>query len=122
MNIWTDFLKAYGPALIYTVVMAIVGLLARAVAKIYNKHVNTQEKRAVAKSAVLFVEQVYKDLHGAEKFSMALEYLLQILTEKGIPITEVEARVLIEAAVGEFNNVFNENVEPLPAAAEEATE
>lgn len=115
-SIFTEFLKTYGPALVYALVTAVAGLLGRAIAKIYNDHVNSAEKRAVAKTVVLAVEQIYKDLHGPEKFNKALDGLVQILAEKGITITDLEARALIEAAVGEFNNVFQENVEPLPEA------
>ena len=37
-----------------------------------------------------------------------------MLAAKGIPVTELEARMLIESAVGEFNRVFDKTVEPLP--------
>ena len=75
---------------------------------------------------MLAVEQIYKDLNGPEKFEMALQSMTDILNEKGITITALEARMLIEAAVGEFNNVFfesniyaydelNEDIPPEPA-------
>lgn len=114
MNFWTQFFGIYGMPILYALLTALAGIAATGVAKAYNKIANSREKRAVAKTVVLAVEQIYKDLHGEEKYLKALQSLVEILGEKGIPITELEARMLIESAVGEFNEVFKDNVEPLP--------
>jgi hypothetical protein len=45
-------------------------------------------------------------LHGEEKLDMALGFASEMLTEQGITITELELRMLLEAAVGEFNEAF----------------
>lgn len=113
MEFWTKFFELYGPALVYALITAVAGLAAKGIAKLYNKHADTREKRDVAKTVVLAVEQIYKDVHGPDKFAKALEWLLTILAERGIVITESEAQAYIEAAVGEFNKVFDEAVEPL---------
>ena len=113
MEFWTKFFELYGPALVYALITAVAGLAAKGIAKLYNKYADTREKRDVAKTVVMAVEQIYKDIHGPEKFAKALGWLLELLKEKGIPITESEAKALIEAAVGEFNNVFYESVEPI---------
>ena len=41
-----------------------------------------------------------------EKYEKALEAASEMLSEKGISVTELELKMLIEAAVGEFNDVF----------------
>ena len=114
MDFWAHFFEIYGMPILYALLTALAGVAATGIAKAYNKIANSREKRAVAKTVVLAVEQIYKDLHGEEKYLKALQSLVEILGEKGIPITELEARMLIESAVGEFNEVFKENVEPLP--------
>lgn len=53
------------------------------------------------------VEQMYKDLHGDEKLQKALEAASDMLLTKGITISDIELRLLIEAAVAEFNDAFN---------------
>lgn len=113
MDFWTQFFGIYGMPILYALLTALAGIAATGIAKAYNKIANSREKRAVAKTVVLAVEQIYKDLHGEEKYLKALQSLVEILGEKGIPITELEARMLIESAVGEFNEVFKDNVEPL---------
>ena len=119
---WNVFFQNYAPAILYAVITAVAAIVAKSVTAIYNKVANTKEKREVAKIVVMAVEQIFKTLHGPEKFEKALEYLLQLLTEKGISITELEAKTLIEAAVGEFNNVFQDEVEPLSAIGFETEE
>ena len=65
----------------------------------YEEKVNNATAQAVVKDVVQFVEQVYKDLHGAEKLQRAIEQVSAILQSKGINITETEINMLIESAV-----------------------
>lgn len=83
---------------------AIVGTQAKV---LYKKHVNSEEKEAAAHSAAMFVEQVYKDLHGAEKLEKALDAASELLKKRGIRFDREEMKILIEAAVGSFNDAFN---------------
>ena len=94
----------------YALITAVAGYVGIAMKKLFTKYVNDKTKRAVAKTAVQFVEQVYKDLHGEEKLNAAISAASEMLAEKDIHITELELRVLLEAAVGEFNNAFNKEV------------
>lgn len=122
MDFWAKFFDLYGPALLYAFITAVAGLVAKGIAKLFNKYADTKEKRNVAKTVVMAVEQIYKDLHGPDKFAKALEWLLELLAEKGITITDSEAQALIEAAVGEFNKVFDEEVEPIYNTVKGVTE
>ena len=51
--------------------------------------------------------QVYKELNGEEKLQKALEQASTLLMEKGINVSEVELRTLIESAVYGIKNGFN---------------
>lgn len=104
-----EFLNQYGMQILYTVVMAIAGYLGIVVKNLATKYINDKTKKDVAKSAVQFVEQVYKDLHGEEKLNEALQAASEMLLEKNITVTSLELRVLIEAAVAEFNNAFGKD-------------
>ena len=105
-----DFLKAfisdYGTTILYAVLTAIAGYLGVVVKRLYEKYINDKTKQAVAKTVVQAVEQIYKDLHGEEKLNKALQSMSDMLAEKGIQITDLEMRMLIEAAVAEFNEAF----------------
>ena len=101
------FISEYGTTILYAVCTAIAGYLGIVVKQLYTKYVNDKTKQAVAKTVVQAVEQIYKDLHGEEKLNKALESASEMLAEKGIAITDLELRMLIEAAVAEFNNAFN---------------
>ena len=121
-NLFMNFVNTYGVAIMYAILTALAGLLARGVKKVYEKYVNDATKRKVARTVVLAIEQIYKDLDGPEKFDMALHSMTEMLNEKGITITTLEARMLIEAAVGEFNDVFNESVLVIHEAEENVSE
>lgn len=106
---FVEFINQYGMDILYTVVMAIAGYIGIVIKNLATKYFNDKTKRDVAKTAVQFVEQVYKDLHGDEKLDAAFAAASEMLAEKGIYVSDLEMRVLLEAAVGEFNNTFNKD-------------
>ena len=115
MNIFNSYLNQ----ILLALLLALAGWLGVQIKNLYRKYVNTEIKQAVCKTAVRFVEQVYKDIHGPEKLAQAMKRASEMLAEYGITITEYELVSLIEAAVNEFNNAFNSNDKPeLPPASE----
>ena len=107
MDFVKEFISVYGTTILYSILTAIAGYLGIVVKNLYQKHLNDKTKQDVAKTCVKAVEQIYKDLHGAEKLHKALESASEMLANKGIAITDIELRMLIEAAVAEFNDAFN---------------
>lgn len=103
MNYILEFLKQYGFEFLSTIILALIGFIGVRIRAIYEEHVKDKTKIAVVRDCVKMVEQVYKDIHGQEKFDKAKESILTILEEKGIVISELEMDVLIEAAVQEIN-------------------
>ena len=101
-----DFIAEYGTQIIYTVLTAIAGYVAIVVKNLVTKYINDKTKKDVAKTVVQAVEQIYKDLNGSERLSKAIESASEMLADKGIKVTEIELRMLLESAVGEFNEVF----------------
>ena len=118
MEFIKNFISEYGTTILYAILTAIGGYLGIWAKKLYTKYVNDKTKQAVAKTVVQAVEQLYKDLRGEEKLEKALEAASDMLTERGIMVTDLELRILIEAAVGEFNKAF----EKYPAADITSTE
>lgn len=109
MNMISEFIAEYGSTILYTIVTAIFGFLGMAVKRIVEKCINGKIKTDTARKTVLMVEQMFKDLHGEEKLEKARMYIVDALQEKGISISELELRMLIEAAIAEFNGAFNKN-------------
>lgn len=103
---FVEFINEYGMQILYAIITGIAGYIGIVIKNLVTKYLNDKTKRAVAKTAVGFVEQVYKDIHGEEKLNEALVAASQMLAEKGIVVTDLELRCLIEAAVGEFNKAF----------------
>jgi LL-H family phage holin len=65
-------------------------------------------KQELAMLAVRFVEQVYVDLYGPEKYSKAAEWLSTRLLAKGLDVSAGEIKGLIEAALRELKDSFGE--------------
>lgn len=103
---FAQFVSEYGTTILYAVLTAIAGWLGVVVKGLYTKYINDKTKQAVCRTVVQGVEQIYKDLHGEEKLAKALEAASDMLAEKGIQVSDLEIRMLIEAAVAEFNDAF----------------
>ena len=96
---------------IMTVVfLALFAFLGTQAKNLYKKYVNTAVKQSVCRTAVRFVEQVYKDLHGPEKLKAAMAKASEILAGYGIEISDEELITMLEAAVNEFNNNFHKKI------------
>lgn len=112
------FIHTYGPTLAITILCAIFGTLGHVAKNIYVNHVNDDTKRSVARVVVQFVEQAWQALHGEDKLNKALETAEALLKKKGIAFDAEEMKVLIEAAVSEFNDAFHKPL--LDAPTEDA--
>lgn len=104
---FNQFLATYGMEILGAILIALAGYLGVVLKNLATKYLNDKTKRDVAKTCVQAVEQIFKDLHGEDKFNQALENASTILADKGILVSATEMRMLIESAVAEFNEVFS---------------
>lgn len=105
-----EIINLYGAEIIGTLLVALAGIFGMILKRIAEKVLDTPVKMQLAKIAVQFVEQTYKELHGEDKLDAALMALAGLLAEKKIDASADEMRILIEAAVAEFNKVFDKPV------------
>lgn len=103
---FVEWINLYGAELLNTILVALFGFFGLVAKNLYKQHADTKTKKEVVKTVVMGVEQMYHATSGPEKLEKAIEAASEILVEKGITITEFELRMMIEAAVGEFNGVF----------------
>lgn len=115
------FVYCYGTEFIGLILCALFGCLGFAAKKIYKSYINKQNdyidtdtKISIARTAAKFVEQVWKTIHGPDKLAKALETAEILLRKKGIPFDADEMKILIEAAVAEFNDAFCKAAAPDP--------
>lgn len=106
-NIILEILNTYGMELLKAIVLLIAGTFGLIACKVATRCLNTETKRTLARTGVLFVEQVFKDLHGEEKMAKFLEYAAAQLKRYGIKFDADEMKALAEAFLAEFNNAFN---------------
>ena len=95
--------------LILIIFLVFAAFLGAQVKNLYKRFVTTEVKQAVCRTAVRFVEQVYRDIHGEEKLHVAMAKASELLAEYGIRISEDELIAMLEAAVNEFNKSFEIN-------------
>jgi len=107
MELLKQFISDYGTTILCAIITALAGYLGVIAKQLYTRYINDKTKQAVARMVVQAVEQIYTDLHGEEKLNKALAAASEMLVSKDITITDLELRMLIEAALAEFNDAFN---------------
>lgn len=111
MDLLLQFINEYGTQILMTILTAIAGALGLVAKRIYKRVADDKTKKEVAEICVKAVEQIYKDATGSERYSECVAAMSDMLAEKGISITDLEIKMLIEATVGEFNDVFKDKDE-----------
>lgn len=109
MEIITEFISTYGPGILYAVLGTIATFIGTKIKKIYERYINDKIKQDVVKTCVKAVEQLYKDLHGEDKYNKAVESISEILATKNINITELEIKMLIEAVCNDFTKSLGDD-------------
>ena len=101
-QIGVDLLAILVPAL---VTMGIAFLKKKLDTATYdNIKTQLETKSGLAWTAVTFVEQVYKELPGEEKYVKAAEWLASEATSIGINLTTDQIKGLVESAVKLMND------------------
>lgn len=99
-----DFIMQYGELLISTFVPIVGAYIGYVAKKVWTE----LEKRKVVKEVVSALEQIkkskYKDKTPDEIKELAIGDISTILASKGIKITDIEIRILIESVVHGFNS------------------
>lgn len=103
--IQTLFTTYLVPAVV-TCVGAIFSWIGVTLKNKYTEKVNTAEKQKIIDATVKYVDQVFKDLGGVEKLNEATKTASEWLSQKNIPVSEAELRVLIESAVNSLHSGF----------------
>ena len=101
-----EFIRTYGLTILATILTSVASYVGIALKKIYEKYTNTKIKKDVVRTVCEAVEQIYKDLKGEEKYEKAVEGITEILTSKGITITEIEVKMLIESVCYSFKQAW----------------
>ena len=122
MEFLKQIINTYGLEIIGAILTTLAGIVGLAVKKLAERYINTKIKREVVRTAVQAVEQLYRDLDGPAKLEKALKAAAEMLQAEGITVTELELRMLIEATVGEFNDVFNSTLVLEGIAVEDMTD
>ncbi|MDN6159714.1 MAG: phage holin family protein [Staphylococcus equorum] len=88
----------------------IAGIQAQRVADKYAIKAKLDANKTIVNLAVKYVQQVFNEADNKTKYNEAKNKALEILSEKGIKITDAELNMLIEASVANFKQGMKETV------------
>ena len=111
-----ELLQAITPALL-ALLVGVIGYIAKIagtqvqrVADKYAIKAKLDANKTIVDLAVKYVQQVFNEADNKTKYNEAKNKALEILSEKGIKITDAELNMLIEASVANFKQGMSETV------------
>lgn len=113
MKLILDFLNQYGISLIHTIFVAILSYISLEIKKIYKHHITNKTKKEVIIFVCHAINELYPNESGENKLNLAITNAKQILTEKGITISDLELRMYIAGTVHLIKNqlVIHKNID-----------
>lgn len=105
-----EFIAAYGTTIIYAVLTTAATAIGTWVGRIYKERVNDETKRKVVRTCCKAVKQLYWYMDGPSKYAQAVEAAEAMLAEKGISITDLEIRMLIEEVCADFYDAVGDEI------------
>ena len=109
MEIVKNFIAQYGYMIIYSALTGIAAAVVAYVKARFAKKDAEKMKREVVYTCITGVEQLYQTLKGTEKYKRCFDAAKEMLDQKGIPVTELELKMLIESCLGELNGIFGDD-------------
>ena len=108
--LFNEFISTYGTTIIYALLSAAATAIGAWIGKMYKEKCNDETKRKVVKTCCKAVKQIYKDLKGEELYNKAVESIVAMLNQKGITITDLEIKMLIEEVCSDFADAVEDEI------------
>lgn len=102
IDILQEIVSTYLIPAAITAIGGFITWIGAKIKKIYEEKVKSEEVKHIVTNVVKYVERTMKSAKGEEKFAEALKQVSEWLSSKGIEISDVEMKLLIESAVNEL--------------------
>jgi hypothetical protein len=93
-----DIVNAMLPIIVTAFSTLITWFIAK-IKSIYDTKIKNETVKEIINTTVKYINQVYKDAIGSEKFAKAKEKIINWLNEENIKIDETRLMIMIESAV-----------------------
>ena len=122
MQLFMDFINTYGLTILYAVLTAVGAWLGTQFKNIYDRYITDKRAREIVEIAVKAVEQIYHACDGETKYAECVKAASEMLANKGIVLSDIELKMLIESTVASFNYGFGGKKEFVLPPVEETAE
>ena len=96
MKYFMEFLNQYGASFIHSIAVLILSCVSFEIKKIYKKNIYDKTKKDVVKMVYHMINKLYPNINEEDKLNKVISNSKQILSEKGINISDLELRMYIE--------------------------
>ena len=105
MKYLSEFMNQYGLTLIHAIVGLVISGISFEIKKIYEKYTVDRTKKEVIKMVCGAINHLYPNETDDNKLNLAVNNAKEILSEKGITISDLELKMYIEYTLHYFKEV-----------------
>lgn len=99
---WQEIITTYLIPALFTILTGVIAWFGNKIKLLIEEKVRNEKVKEIINDVVKYTEQTSKELTSTEKFNKAMEEASEWLNSKGITISEMELRIMIEASVNAF--------------------
>lgn len=96
---WEEIITTYLIPLLMAILTGVLTWIGTKIKSVIEEKVTNEKVKDIIYDVVRYTEQTSKELTSSEKFERALKEASEWLNSKGINITELELKIMIEATV-----------------------
>lgn len=108
---WEEIVSTYLIPALMTILTGVVTRIGTKVKKIIEEKAKNEKIKDIIYDVVKYVEQTSKELTGSEKFELAVKKSTEWLNSKGIYVSDLELKIMIESTVNTLYGKITENAQ-----------
>ena len=108
---WEEIVSTYLIPALMTILTGVATWLGTKIKKVIEEKAKNEKVKDIIYDVVKYVQQTSKDLTGSEKFEIAVRESTKWLNSKGIYVSDLELKIMIESTVNTLYGKITENTQ-----------
>lgn len=99
---WEEIITTYLIPAMMAILTGVLTWIGTKIKSVIEEKVSNEKVKDIIYDVVRYTEQTSKELTGSDKFQKSVDEASKWLNSKGINISELELKIMIESAVNEL--------------------
>ena len=108
---WEEIVSTYLIPALMTILTGVATWIGTKIKKVIEEKATNEKVKDIIYDVVKYVEQTSKELTGSEKFQKSVDEATKWLNSKGIYVSDLELKIMIESTVNTLYGKITKNTQ-----------